>query len=111
MEKRQNIHFAAGLGADGVFMRGEQWGRRGKTYDRNETQLEMFLVTSCDSPACTPFVHIIVRWHQADLRNGLPNSKWNNPHIWFFFDINDENGKVANWAFEGAAPALLIRRE
>src|SRR3954465_1919714 len=36
--------------------------------------------------------------------------EWTNPHIWFFVDIKDEDGKVANWGFEGAAPALLIRR-
>ena len=34
---------------------------------------------------------------------------WMNPHIWIYLDGKDENGKAANWAFEGGPPAFLIR--
>jgi Family of unknown function (DUF6152) len=35
---------------------------------------------------------------------------WQNPHIWFFVDVKDEQGKVANWGFSGAPPGVLQRR-
>ncbi len=35
--------------------------------------------------------------------------EWMNPHIWVYVDGKDENGKTANWAFEGGPPAFLIR--
>jgi len=35
---------------------------------------------------------------------------WRNPHIWFFVDVKDEKGVVANWGFSGAPPGLLQRR-
>jgi hypothetical protein len=36
--------------------------------------------------------------------------EWENPHIWFYVDVKDENGKVTNWAFSGGAPGQLMRR-
>lgn len=25
---------------------------------------------------------------------------WSNPHVWFYLDVKDEAGSVANWAME-----------
>ena len=36
--------------------------------------------------------------------------EWQNPHIWFYVDVKDESGKVANWGFSGGAPGILQRR-
>ena len=36
--------------------------------------------------------------------------EWMNPHIYFFVDIEGENGEVSNWAIEGGAPNGLYRR-
>ena len=36
--------------------------------------------------------------------------EWQNPHIWFYLDVKDEGGKVANWACSGGAPGQLMRR-
>ncbi len=36
--------------------------------------------------------------------------EWQNPHIWFYVDVKDDSGKVANWAFSGGAPGQLMRR-
>jgi hypothetical protein len=36
--------------------------------------------------------------------------EWTNPHIWFFVDVKDENGKVTNWGFSGGPPGMLQRR-
>ena len=35
---------------------------------------------------------------------------WTNPHIWFFVDVKDEQGRVANWGFSGGPPGVLQRR-
>ncbi|HEY7446679.1 MAG TPA: DUF6152 family protein [Vicinamibacterales bacterium] len=34
---------------------------------------------------------------------------WTNPHSYFFMDVTDESGKVANWKFEGYPPNALYR--
>ena len=36
--------------------------------------------------------------------------EWQNPHIWFYVDVKDDAGKVANWAFSGGPPGVLQRR-
>jgi len=35
---------------------------------------------------------------------------WTNPHIWFFVDVKDEQGRTTNWGFSGAPPGVLQRR-
>lgn len=35
--------------------------------------------------------------------------EWQNPHTWFYVDVKDDQGKVANWGFELASPNLLLR--
>lgn len=36
--------------------------------------------------------------------------EWTNPHIWFFVDVTDEQGRVTNWGFSGGPPGVLQRR-
>jgi hypothetical protein len=36
--------------------------------------------------------------------------EWMNPHIWFYVDVKDENGKVTSWGFTGGPPGMLLRR-
>ena len=40
----------------------------------------------------------------------LTKIEWTNPHSYFYVDVADDNGKVVNWACEGAAPGALSRR-
>jgi hypothetical protein len=35
--------------------------------------------------------------------------EWQNPHTWFYFDVADNQGNVANWGMEMASPNTLIR--
>ena len=35
--------------------------------------------------------------------------EWTNPHIWFFMDVKEPNGTVANWGFEMGGPGQLLR--
>lgn len=32
---------------------------------------------------------------------------WMNPHVYFYLDVKDENGNIANWAMEMGPPTLL----
>jgi len=36
--------------------------------------------------------------------------EWTNPHIWFFVDVKDQQGRVTNWGFSGGPPGVLQRR-
>jgi hypothetical protein len=36
--------------------------------------------------------------------------EWQNPHVWFYVDVTDEDGKVTTWGFSGAPPGSLMRR-
>src|SRR6058998_2249220 len=35
--------------------------------------------------------------------------EWTNPHFYFFMDVKDEKGVIANWKFEGYPPTVLNR--
>jgi hypothetical protein len=35
--------------------------------------------------------------------------EWMNPHIYFYIDVKDSAGKVANWTIEGGSPNGLLR--
>ena len=44
------------------------------------------------------------------LQGAVTKIEWNNPHVYFYIDVKDaETGKVANWAFEMGAPAVIQR--
>ena len=36
--------------------------------------------------------------------------RWSNPHAWIYVDVQGEDGKVVNWAFETATANALYRR-
>jgi hypothetical protein len=35
--------------------------------------------------------------------------EWTNPHSYFYVDVKDDQGKLANWKFEGYPPGVLYR--
>ena len=35
--------------------------------------------------------------------------EWTNPHIHFYLDVKDKDGKVVNWKLEGFPPNVLYR--
>jgi len=35
---------------------------------------------------------------------------WRNPHAWFYIDVEDDDGDVANWGMELGSPNLLMRK-
>ena len=36
--------------------------------------------------------------------------EWTNPHVWFYVDVKEEDGKITTWGFSGAPPGSLMRR-
>lgn len=36
--------------------------------------------------------------------------EWQNPHAWFYIDVEDDSGNISNWGMELASPNLLLRR-
>jgi len=34
---------------------------------------------------------------------------WTNPHVYFYMDVEDDSGKITNWAFEMGPPNGLQR--
>ena len=44
------------------------------------------------------------------LTGAITKVDWTNPHVYFYIDVKDDKtGRVANWSFEMAAPAVLTR--
>jgi hypothetical protein len=44
------------------------------------------------------------------LTGTITRIEWSNPHSYFFINVKDEKGNVANWGCEGAGPGALTRR-
>ena len=43
------------------------------------------------------------------LQGSITKVEWMNPHTYFYVNVADDKGKVANWAVEGGAPNVLYR--
>jgi hypothetical protein len=44
------------------------------------------------------------------LTGKLTKIEWTNPHSYFYMDVADNNGTVANWSCEAGSPGALSRR-
>jgi len=40
----------------------------------------------------------------------LTKVEWQNPHVWFYVDVKDEQGTITTWGFSTAPPGALMRR-
>ena len=40
----------------------------------------------------------------------LKKVEWANPHVWFYVDVTETDGKVTTWAFSTQPPGALMRR-
>jgi hypothetical protein len=43
------------------------------------------------------------------LTGTITKIEWQNPHAWFYLDVEDDDGNVASWGMELASPNLLMR--
>ena len=46
----------------------------------------------------------------VSLQGTVTKIEWMNPHVYFYVDVKDANGKVVNWALEGGPPNVLYRQ-
>ena len=44
------------------------------------------------------------------LRGFVTKVEWTNPHVWFYINVKDEQGKITNWGAEMGPPHGLQRR-
>lgn len=44
------------------------------------------------------------------LKGKVTKLEWMNPHVYYYVDVTDENGNVANWECENGPPNALYRR-
>jgi hypothetical protein len=72
------------------------------------------LTVICSSAAVTHAHHSFAaqydRAKPVTLNGTVTKVEWMNPHIYFYVDVKDDSGTVANWAVEGGNPSGLYRR-
>ena len=39
----------------------------------------------------------------------IQSVQWENPHVWFFVDVTEEDGTITTWGFSTWPPGLLMR--
>lgn len=44
------------------------------------------------------------------LKGVVTKITWENPHVWFFVDVQDAEGHVANWGCETRGPGRLTKQ-
>ena len=40
----------------------------------------------------------------------LTKVEWQNPHVWFYVQVKEQDGKLTTWGFSTAPPGALMRR-
>jgi hypothetical protein len=50
------------------------------------------------------------REKKVTLTGVVTKVEWTNPHTYFYMDVAEAGGKVANWALETAGPNALFRQ-
>jgi Family of unknown function (DUF6152) len=43
------------------------------------------------------------------LTGAVTKIEWTNPHVWFYLDVKEDAGQMANWAMEMGSPNGLLR--
>jgi hypothetical protein len=46
----------------------------------------------------------------VSLTGTIVRVEWMNPHIWFYIEVAEPNGRVTEWGFSAAPPGVLMRR-
>src|ERR687892_2214320 len=47
--------------------------------------------------------------NKITLKGTVTKVEWKNPHVFYYLDVADPSGTVANWAIEGSTPNQLYR--
>lgn len=46
----------------------------------------------------------------VSINGTIKRVEWQNPHIWYYLDVKEKDGKVSEWGVSGGAPGQLMRR-
>lgn len=55
------------------------------------------------------FAAVFDRDRPIELTGTVTAVEWLNPHVWFYVDVENDNGETVNWGFEMDSPNGLIR--
>jgi hypothetical protein len=81
----------------------------------NRRFLQILMLFSISLAAAAPLIAHHAFAGQFDvtkpitLMGTVTKIEWMNPHIYFYVDVKDNGGKVANWMIEGGSPNILLR--
>jgi hypothetical protein len=56
------------------------------------------------------FAAVFDRDQPVEIAGTVTDVEWLNPHVWFYVDVENDDGQVENWGFEMGSPNGLIRR-
>ena len=56
------------------------------------------------------FAAVFDRDQPIEIAGTVTEVEWLNPHVWFYVDVQNEDGPIENWGFEMGSPNGLIRR-
>jgi hypothetical protein len=73
------------------------------------TLLSGLLMAAAPAVAHHSFAAEYDRAKPISFKGKVTKVEWMNPHIYFYVDVTDANGKVINYAVEGGAPNGLYR--
>ncbi len=72
------------------------------------------LLTSFAAAPIAVAHHSVVAEYDVDrpvsISGTIKRVEWQNPHIWYYLDVKDKDGKVSEWGVSGGAPGQLMRR-
>ncbi len=73
--------------------------------------LASFFALACALPALGhhSFAATFDGKQSVELTGSVTKIEWRNPHVWFYIDIENEQGVSENWGFEMGSPNGLIR--
>lgn len=55
------------------------------------------------------FVSVFDRDRPVEVTGTVTAIEWLNPHVWFYVDVENEDGEIVNWGFEMGSPNRLAR--
>jgi hypothetical protein len=69
-----------------------------------------FLLAACPLLAHHSFAAEYDQKQPITIKGVVTKLDWMNPHVYFYVDVTDNDGKVTHWACEAGNPNALARR-